>query len=377
MNRILVTGMALGAEPEIDACQVCDYDLSWLFHKPSTLLWADKIILSPKIIETIKDKHYPDDNINKLGEAIHVIFENLDNFGLIETKNPADVISISVRDNIYDAIDKDRNLLKETFPETIKAGDDKKVPGSLFIEDAEYCTPVLWSLYASLILSHEWKANILYQDRAYNYFKYKFGINPESMISQGEKHKAFDEILSVFVPETGLLPNVWYDPKCKTCKMEKGCESSALKEIDKNIKLLLEWRDYDEMHEIRTIISQVAEVKDDRAIVPADEIVARFEKTERKLKRKVHLTFPKIQHWSNIITILSLPVVVAGVSTGSATISAVGGGIGGLATLTNKYIEIMKSKYRWLGFRSEAQTRKSTVPNKAFKRDAAKIHRAP
>lgn len=375
MNKILVTGMALGAEPEIDVCDVCNYDIEWLFRKPSTLLWTDKIILTPKIYETIKSRKYPDEK-DKISEAIHIIFEHINDHGLIEIKNPADIISTAVRDNIFEAIEQDKKLITTTFPDSIKPGSEG-VPGEVIIEGNEYCTPVLWTLYASLMLAEEWQANILYQDKAFHYFKYKFGINPKNLQSQHEKHKAFDEIFSTFVPETALLPSIWgHDPKCKTCAKETQCEAGAAKLVEQNIKQVLEWRNYDELFELREVITNIAKSKNDGTIITAEELIAKFEKKEQKLMKNLHRVFPKIQQWSNVVTILSLPMVVAGLSTGSNTISSVGGAIAGISTATNKYLELAKAKYRWLGFRADALRAKPEYSNKTVKKAAGKKRRA-
>lgn len=96
MNRILVTGLALGTDPNIGACQSCNYDLSWLFSNPSTLLWTDEIILTPEILETIKSSSYPDGN-KYLGRAVGLIFERLEDNGLIKTKKASNVITKAIR----------------------------------------------------------------------------------------------------------------------------------------------------------------------------------------------------------------------------------------------------------------------------------------
>lgn len=359
MNKILVTGMALGAEPDIEACQVCNYDLSWLFMNPSTLLWADKIILTPKIYEAISNGWFPDENRN-IGKAISAIFEKIECYDLIEKKKPSQIITPEIRDGIFEEIDNDRKNLSETFPVAIRQGDEEDVPGSIYVEEVEYCSPVLWTIYAGLILASEWGANVLYPDRSYNYLKYKFGITPHEIKSKKEKYKAFDEIFSVLLPDEFLLPNVWYDPKCKSCKKESKCDSKAVDDIVSKTKNILEYRNYDEMYELREVVSQITNEKNNSTIISAEEIVKKFEKKEQKLKKRMNLLFPKVQRWTNMVTILSLPAVVAGLSTGSPTIASIGGGIGALSTVSNKYIEILKSKYRWLGFRNQSLSNNSS-----------------
>lgn len=110
MNRILVTGLALGAEPEIGVCDACNYDLNWLFKNPSTLLWADKIVITPKIAETIHKGRGHQLN-TRFGEAVRAIFESIEDYGLVEIKNPTDIITPNVRDEIAAEIENDCNRL--------------------------------------------------------------------------------------------------------------------------------------------------------------------------------------------------------------------------------------------------------------------------
>lgn len=151
MNRILVTGLALGNDADIDACQSCNYDLTWLFANPSTLLWADKIVLTPEILAYIKNSYYPDGKEN-LGRAVSLIFERLEDNGLIEIRSASDVITKKVKDEIFALIEEERERLPLTFPQSVKLGRGK-VPGQIFVNGAEYCAPSIWTMYASFILA--------------------------------------------------------------------------------------------------------------------------------------------------------------------------------------------------------------------------------
>lgn len=170
MNKILVSGLAIGADPNIQTCNVCNYDLSWLFNYPSTLLWADKIILTPNIFDTIKDSSYHPDGNDDMGKAISLIFEGLEKHGLIEIKTPSDIITDGVVDEIYKQIDLDKAELELRFPKAIKDIEDKGVPGQFCVDGTEYCGPALWTNYASLILAKEWKANLLFSEHSKIYF---------------------------------------------------------------------------------------------------------------------------------------------------------------------------------------------------------------
>ncbi len=65
--------------------------------------------------------------------------------------------------------------------------------------------------------------------------------------------------------------------------------------------------------------------------------------------------FPRVERWSNMVTVMSVPAIVAGVSTGSTTLASIGAGIAGVATVSNKYVEILRSKYRWVGHKIDVR----------------------
>ncbi|HPT29241.1 MAG TPA: hypothetical protein PLZ95_22675, partial [Bryobacteraceae bacterium] len=58
-NKIIVTGLALGADADPKTCQSCNFDMSLIFQYPSTLLWADSIIITPSIQRTFQDAKWP------------------------------------------------------------------------------------------------------------------------------------------------------------------------------------------------------------------------------------------------------------------------------------------------------------------------------
>lgn len=348
MNRILVTGLALGTDPNIDACQSCNYDLSWLFGNPSTLLWADQIVLTPEILEMIKNSSYPDGN-KDIGRAVGLIFERIEENGLIKTKKASSIITNKVRDEIFTQINEDRNRLAKIFPRSVKLGDEEKVPGQLFVNGVEYCTPSLWTMYASFILAREWKADLLLPPQSQNYFDRALVSLQNPQQDGVEKHTAFEEILKSKLPEQELLPIILFDAKlCGSCGNKSSCSSDVFAKVETNIKNIMMWRSYDEVQELKSVISRIAKEADNTG-VSSKELVAAFKEEEDKINKSIRSVFPKVERWSNMATVLSIPVVVAGLSTGSTAIASVGAGVAGVATVAKKYIDIVRSKYRWVG----------------------------
>jgi hypothetical protein len=347
----MISGLALGADPKLDVCEMCNFDLSWLINYPSTLLWVDQIILTPEMFNTIKKSHFPE---AKQGEAIKTVFERLDSSGLIDIRKVSDVISKSDSEKIDKQIQQDKNALIKTFPNNVRRGNDDKVPGQIFIDKDEYCAPSLWTIYASIELANKWGANLILPDRSYNYLKYKLGLSTAQLQVQKEKVKAFEKIFSSKLPKVDLFPHVLFaGNECETCKNKNSCDPYSISTVEKNVKTLMGWREYDELYQLREVLGRLSKEVAQNEQADADDFVQAFRSEESKIKRKIRLVFPKVERWANLITVLSVPVIVAGISTGSAPVATIGAAVAGVATVTSKYIDTLKSKHRWIGFRDQ------------------------
>lgn len=336
MNKILVTGLAIGTDPDIDACQTCNYDLSWLFANPSTLLWTDKIILTPEVLKRIKQSSYPGSK-EDIGKAISLIFQRLEDNGLIEVKSASTVITKSVRDKIFEQIMADRIRLAKIFPKSVKLGDEKKVPGQIFIDNTEYCAPSLWVMYASFLLSKKWKADLLLPRASQTYFNKALLFAQNPAISSFTKQEAFNEIFKSRLPEHELFPIILFDAKlCGRCSNERSCSSDVFSRVETNIKNIMTWRSYDEVQELKATIHSIAKEADNKSATATD-LVAAFKDKERKINKAIRSVFPKVERWSNMATVLSVPAIVAGISTGSTILAAAGAGVAGAATVAKQY----------------------------------------
>lgn len=350
MNKILVSGLAIGSDSKLDTCQACNYDLSWLFNNPSTLLWADKIILTPEIMEHIKKSSYPDGN-KDLGRAINLIFEGLDKNGIIEVKKPSDVITEDIKKELFLQIEKDTKELSMQFPKDISIGKEQQIPGQMFVSDAEFCTPSLWTKYASLILAKEWDASLFFPQHSQMYFDKLFLLNSKQNIISNEnaKRNAFEEIFKSKIPEYELLPIILFDAKlCESCGNVNKCTTDVFSKVDDNINNALEWRTYDEIYQLKEVLKKISNESKNLDINSSD-IIYVYKDEELKIRKKLHSVFPKVERWSNMTTVLSIPVIVAGVQTGSVALSTIGASTAGIATTMNKYLDVLKNKYRWVG----------------------------
>jgi hypothetical protein len=134
-NKVLITGLSLGTE--VGVCEVCNYDLSWLLRYPSTLLWADKILVTGAIWGVISNELWPSD-FPEVAKASKLIFDMAKEEGIVEIVDPSDVITPSVKEMIYSEISKDRDLFARMLPEHVKLGDEENVPGQEITHQANY-----------------------------------------------------------------------------------------------------------------------------------------------------------------------------------------------------------------------------------------------
>jgi len=352
-NRLLVTGHAMGGR-EHSGCNTCNYDCSWLFEHPSTLLWADKIIITPYMDNTIENEKFPFDDI-PVAKSIKKVFDVARQFDLIEVKNPSKIITAKVGKKLSEEVDTDRSVLEKLFPKTVRIGDDKKVPGQIFIENEEYCHPHIWSIYASLVLAKKWGAQCLFSERVINYCRYKFGSSFVTNPNIGYPTNPFNTIFNSCLPEPALFPKYMFgnirSSQCSTCKLEKQCSNKYLDKLERNISKYLELRDYDEVDQIKQVISKIIKrLESEKEYVNDENIVEEFKNEERIISKRVHSTFPKIKRWTNMTLIVSLPVTLVSALTGLPMVSLAGASIAGVSEAVNKYAEYLGSKYRWIGF---------------------------
>jgi len=302
------------------------------------------------MMEHIKKSSYPGGN-EDLGRAINLIFEGLDKNGIIEVKKPSDVITEDLKKELFLQIEKDTKELSMQFPKDISIGKEQQIPGQMFVSDAEFCTPSLWTKYASLILAKEWDASLFFPQHSQMYFDKLFLLNSKQNITSNEnaKRTAFEEIFKSKIPEFELLPIILFDAKqCQSCASINKCTTDVFAKVDDNINNALEWRTYDEIYQLKEVLKKISN-ESKNLDVSSDDIMYAYKDEETKIRKKLHSVFPKVERWSNMTTVLSIPVIVAGVQTGSVALSTIGASTAGIATTMNKYLDVLKNKYRWVG----------------------------
>lgn len=99
-------------------------------------------------------------------------------------------------DQIDNEIQRDIEALPKLYPNDIKRGVD--LPDAIYTNGYEFCGPLLWSSYASLILSKRWNAQCLFSDHITNFLEYKFGSNLINTNGLNNVSQSFDTFLIQF-----------------------------------------------------------------------------------------------------------------------------------------------------------------------------------
>lgn len=77
MNKVLVTG--LGTAKDLDMCEACGLNFSWLIDNPSTILWADQICIPQNAYEIAKAQSERKDE-----RVISMFLNMVENQGIIK-----------------------------------------------------------------------------------------------------------------------------------------------------------------------------------------------------------------------------------------------------------------------------------------------------
>ena len=149
------------------------------------------------------------------------------------------------------------------------------------------------------------------------YLRYRFGLQAPKELDVPSKLNAFDKVFSQYVPELTILPPEAYE-KCRACDRIEDCDSKSINDVEKQLKKYSDLREYDEIHQLKRVFNSIIERTD--ANIEPHEIESEFLDTQKRLRYKMRKVFPNVSRWSKLVTMLSIPVIVSGVSTGDPVV---------------------------------------------------------
>jgi hypothetical protein len=353
MNKVMVTGLAIGTE--IGSCGACNFDLNWMVNDPSILLWADKIVFTPVMWNCIINEKLHSHR-EEFSKAIKFVFEKLNSEGVIEICKPKEVIDENMKKHIEGQVCKDMETLSTSFPSVIslnfggKNKEGKRDPNTLKINDFDYCQPSLTAIYGSLMLSRLIEAQPLFNNRSFEFLKYRFGIDINNCQTN---INTFNSIFSMAFPNEIIFPEIVLtnEKSCNTCGKINICRKDYLKYLDDKIDEIVKWRKYDEIFQIKTVINDIiADCNHADMELDYKDIIKKYREKENKANILIKSTFPKVKRFANIATLISLPFAVLGAATNDALITTSGLSVAALGLGSKEVLELLESKFRWIGF---------------------------
>jgi len=351
MNKLLITGLNLIKISKENPCCLGDYDYSWLLDCPSILLWVDKILLAPEIRKEIASGNYPSNNLN-LAKSIKLTFEIIEDQGLVEEINVDKILSSDISNEISKQVDRDIIVLPQEFQNVVHIESEKNKPELIIIGKYHYCDNIIWSIRAYLLIAQALNTFPLFNQQFHNYCKYIFFLSGYPKEEKTKEVKAFNKILQVNLPNKHFFPYFLFGEECKTCKRKKYLEDNFLSELEENLIHYLKWRDHDELHQLRDIITMVSKSKERREEnFDHNDIILELKDIERKISKRIYSIFPKVNRGLDLVQTLSICTAIVGcLPDYNIPILGSASAIGLAAKGSEKYIKYLSSKYKWVTY---------------------------
>ncbi len=285
-----------------------------------------------------------------------LLFEVLNSENLIDIIKLKDYMNSDIANQIYEQTKKDVDILSEMFPDVVRKGNQKKCPGELFIGETHYCSSYVWQIYASLYIARKTNAQIIYTKESLNYCKYKFGASNKFIPNTNTGNIIITEVFNALIPNVRIFSDFTFRTKeyCGDCDRLSVCKGKYLKETETNINKILEYRNTDELFQIRDVLNEIIDVKSEKngILTQSDikDIMTEYKNKSSNINKRMKKYFPKIQKYSNIATLITLPICLAGIISGNPIVSGIAGTAAASISSINAGIELIKNKYSWVGF---------------------------
>jgi hypothetical protein len=345
MQKVLITGLALGNES--GACSACNFDINWLFRHPCTLLWVDRVVSTNSIWDHIVNERYSVID-PKLRKTVKLVMEVLDLEGIIERVDSTKYIDSAFAEEIYKRIDQDLQRLIDAHGRGIDVDSEMRF---VQIGKQEYCRPVIWSIYASVILSRMIDADCLHDSMTMGLCKTAFELSTTNTLDE-RKIELFQNVLKVNLPNEMIYPEILFgSTRCTECVHNLGCSDKYLDVVEKNLKALLTYRKYDEIDQLKGIIEKISANKDQGLEkTELQDLRKELEQKKRTIERRLYKRFPKVKRWANLLTMATVPLTIAGVISAQPLISIPALMLGGSAQFAKLVMENRISRANWLNF---------------------------
>lgn len=334
MNRILLSGLGVGKE--LGVCGANNMNYAELLVNPEIILWADKICIP-------EHASFFDSPLGRQEELV---------IGVLEEENLIERFDKKV---VGDCFDKEVFLkqMETEYEDFLKNNPHiTRLDNDIEAVDRNnmYCIPRIASINATLLLANEINANCLFDSSDAEYLRYK----SEFISKHGEvqnTNSVFREVLSVSVPNQTLLHEYGVYKNCISCKNEGKCKDTYLRDVEKSLSQYLEYRNYDEIAQLRQLIEEIKEQRN--ALLEdntAEDIIQEIRRKQRKISKRINGVFPKIERFANLTAFVSVPITLLSALNGNTGLALASGITAGISTMTDKLLKNYESKNNWVNF---------------------------
>ena len=347
MNRVLVSG--LGNASDMGLCDACSLNFSWLVRFPSTLIWCDEIYLPQKSLEFQKSC-----TKNKNDLVVNMFLNLANDAKLIKSIDLSPLKEAGLDRAILETATNDSaNLLK--IDRTVKKG-KMGVPGEIVINGRGYCRAVISGIYSSILNAEMLNANCLFSDYEKIYLEKIYKAKHVQQLKSSNA-SMFNEIFSLYLPESIGLHNYGFtsDELCKTCGHGNKCEATYLKDTEKAIKKILEWRNYDEIQRAKEELDKI--IKRKNGLLSEESLKQmrlEYEDRQNSINKKIHFVFPKVDRWTKLATFVATPLAIATAAfAGNIPLAVASTAIPSISKSIEAGFDYYKNKHNWVSFINE------------------------
>lgn len=297
-KSILVTGLVLGKESKI--CECNNVNFGWIFSQSTDLLWADNVIITENEMAVVKDLSSRDSYM----KAIEIVFSILQDAGMVKIISDSE-ISQDNAEMISDRLDKDLSLLSDI----IKYSNNENDP-IMSIGDSHFCFPSLWTFYASIYLSFYHNANFSLTTDELSYLNALIPRKYGKFIEETGARVAIEEVLSLYLPSIQIGHPYLFENKeelCGLCKNSKKCQDGYLSDIEKQVYKVIEFRQYDEIHQLCEVLNKLCDRKASfDTVLTGTELWNDLQVEAKVQERKARKVLKNLSKWRKLSTFVSI-----------------------------------------------------------------------
>lgn len=297
-KSILVTGLVLGKETQICSCN--NVNFGWLFSQSTDLLWADNVVVTENEMAVIKDQSKEQPYM----KAVDIIFSKLYDAGIVKVI-PDSEIDSEIAEELSARLTNDLSLLSDI----IEVSDNENDP-IMTIGESHFCFPSLWTFYASIYLSFYHNVNFALSSDEFVFLKELIPRKYGKYIEESRTKVAMQEVLGLYLPAINIGHPYLFEDKvtrCLSCAHNNNCQDDYLKQIEKQVDKVLEYRQYDEIRQLCEVLDKLCARKSSYGtILTGDELWTDLQEEAKIQERKAYKVLKQISKWRRISTYASI-----------------------------------------------------------------------